>query len=128
MLTIAAGGQPQVLHAVLDQLGELLALRTPAQAEPLLAGPLGGRGRLPWGPAALAAQLPGPLQALAPQQRVLRRVAATRVAAVGAAPAGPGPCTPGPPGLTRVFVLLHVHRHLGPGGQRPELGPGTCVG
>lgn len=109
-LTVAGGGQPQVLHAVLDQLRELLALRAPVEAEPLLVDPLGGRGclsRVLGAPA--AAQLPGPRQALAPQQWVLGRVATARVAAVAAAAARPGPCTPGPPGLPRVLTVLHVH-------------------
>lgn len=68
-----------MLHTVFDELGELLALGAPVEAEALLADPL---GRLAGVLVALPAEPPCPLHALAPQQRVLGLVAGTRVAVV----------------------------------------------
>lgn len=93
-LTVPGGGQAQVLHAVFDQLRQLLPLRAPVQAEALLADPL---GRLAGVLVALPAQPARPLHALAPQQRVLGLVAGARVPVVARLDAP---------------VLLHVLRVL----------------
>ena len=93
-------------HAVPDQLRQLLPLRASVQAEALLGHAL---GVVPdWvaacgqrAPRALLAQAPRPLHALLPQQRILRRVAAS-----GLLPPLPG-----------VLALVHADRHLGLGGK-----------
>jgi len=105
-LTVSHGGQAQVLHAVLDQLVQLLALRPPVQVEPLLWDAIGPAGRL----GGLPAEPPRPLHALLPQQRVLRLVAG------GGVPVGLL-LLPGLPSLALLLALLHVDGHLGLGRQ-----------
>lgn len=68
-----------MLHAVLDELGKLLPLGAAVEAEALLADPLGRLARVL---VALPAEAPGPLHALAPQQRVLGLVAGAGVPVV----------------------------------------------
>lgn len=68
-----------MLHAVFDQLGELLPLGASVHVEALLADALGAARGL----AALAAQPSCPLHAFLAQQRVLRLVAARGVAVRG---------------------------------------------
>lgn len=58
-ITVSDSGQAQVLHAVLDQLRELLSLGAAVHVEALLADALGAARGL----AALAAQTPRPLHA-----------------------------------------------------------------
>lgn len=96
-----------MLHAVLDQLGQLLALGAPIQVEALLRDALGAAGEL----GVLPAQTAGPLHALLPQQRVLRLVAG------GGVPVG----RLFPPRLAARLALplsgLHVDGHLGLQGE-----------
>lgn len=100
-LTVSVGGQPQVLHAVFDQLRELLPLGAAVQVESLLRDALGAAPRL----GVPAAQPPRPLHALLPQQRVLRLVAARRVP-MGAL------LLPGLVPLLGILTLVHVNGHL----------------
>ena len=92
-----------MLHAVLHQLRQLLALRAPVEVEPLLGDALGPAGGLD----ALAAQAASPLQALLPEERVLRLVAGGGAPVAG--PLLPGPLAVGAPALVAV---LDVDGHL----------------
>lgn len=99
-LTVSHGGQPQVLHAVFDQLGQLLALGAPVEVVSLLRYAL---CPAPW-LVALPAQPPRPLHALLPQQGVVRLVTGGGV-----------PLSlffPGVSSLTELLALVHVDRHL----------------
>lgn len=91
-----------MLHAVLDELGQLLPLGAPVQVEALLADALGAAGRL----GALAAQPARPLHALLAQQWVLRLVAARGVAVRRLVLPRLAP-------VAGVLALLQSHRHLG---------------
>lgn len=90
-----------MLHAILDQLGQLLPLGASVQVESLLRDTLRSAGRF----GGLPAQPPRPLHALLPQQRVLRLVAR------GGVPVSrlllPGLFT-----LPMLLALLHVDGHL----------------
>lgn len=100
-LTVSHGGQAQVLHAILDQLRQLLSLGASVQVESLLRDALCSAGRF----GALPAQPPRPLHALLPQQRVLRLVARGGVS-VGRL------LLPGPSALAMLHALLYVDGHL----------------
>jgi len=102
-LTVPGGGQAQVLHTVFDELGKLLPLGAPVQAEALLADPL---GRLAGVLVALPAQPARPLHALAPQQRVLGLVAGARVPVVA------GLDAPVLLDVLRVLAVLDIDRDL----------------
>lgn len=102
-LTIAGSWQAQVLHAVLDELGQLLPLGAAVQAEPLLADPLGCLAGVL---VALPAQPACPLHALAPQQRVLGLVTGARVPVVARLDA------PVLLHILRILAVLHVDGDL----------------
>lgn len=75
ILTVPGGGEPEVPHAVADQLGQLLPLGAPVEVQALLSNALGVVfGGVPAGPLPPASftQASGPLHALLPQQRVVR--------------------------------------------------------
>lgn len=101
LLTVSHGGQAQVLHAILDQLGQLLTLGASVQVESLLRDALCSTWRFD----VLPAESPCPLHALLPQQRVFRLVARGRV------PVG-RLLLPGLSTLPMLLTLLHVDGHL----------------
>ena len=105
-LTVSHGGQAQVLHAILDQLRQLLSLRASVQVQSLLRDTLRSARRF----GALPAQPPCPLHALLPQQRVLRLVARGGVS-VGRL------LLPGLSTLSMLHTLIHVDGHLRLGEQ-----------
>lgn len=78
-LTVPGGGEPEVPHAVADQLGQLLPLGAPVEVQALLSNALGVVfGGVPAGrlPPAFLTQASGPLHALLPQQRMIRLLGA----------------------------------------------------
>lgn len=100
-LTVADGGQTQVLHAVLHQFRELLSLWASVEVEALLVDAFSTARRL----CTLSAKPPCPLHALLPQQWMFWLVTA------GWVPVGRF-LFPGLAPVPWVLTLVHVYRHL----------------
>lgn len=106
-----------MLHAILDELRQLLPLGASVQVESLLRDTLGPAGRFDVLP---AQPPPRPLHALLPQQRVLGLVARGGVS-VGRL------LLPGLSALAMLHALLHVDGHLRLREEGGGVSAGHCV-